>query len=446
MNTVPHQISIVMPALNEGRNIGPLIERLGRVTSELGISSEIVVVDGGSTDRTREVAEQAGARCLVQRQPGYASALIEGIEAAQGEYILTLDSDLSHPPELLKALWAARTEADVVIASRFVKGGGSDAPFVRHILSRMLNGVFSVGLSLPVRDSSSGYRLYTREALNLTAYLPQNFNILQEILVRAYTAGFSIKEIPLHYEERASGRSHVSIVKFAISYIPTFYRLWKLRNLVSTADYEYRSYHSRHPLQRYWIRKRLALIRGLLGAHQRVLDIGSGSNYLATTLPGLVAVDIEPQKIRFLSRLGVAAQLADAAKLPVSGESFDQIIMSQLLPYVDAAEAVIKEAHRVLVPGGKVVVCVPDSQRVAWKVFGTLYTMLPNVKDSRITPKRQFTRTSLVDTFVAHGFRPLEYQYICGAEVVLLFQKQAMKSEACESSQASDVFATTLRA
>jgi glycosyltransferase involved in cell wall biosynthesis/predicted SAM-dependent methyltransferase len=446
MNAAPLLISIIIPALNEGRNIGPLIERLGRVTSELGISSEIVVVDGGSTDRTREVAEQAGARCLVQRRPGYASALMEGIEAAQGEYILTLDSDLSHPPELLKELWAARTEADVIIASRFVKGGGSDAPLVRHLLSRILNGVFSIGLSLPVRDSSSGYRLYKREALNLTAYLPQNFNILQEILVRAYTAGFSIKEIPLHYEERASGRSHVSILKFAISYVPTFYRLWKLRNLVSTADYEYRSYHSRHPLQRYWIRKRLALIRGLLGDPQRVLDIGSGSNYLATTLPGLVAVDIEPQKIRFLSRLGVAAQVADAAKLPLSDESFDQIIMSQLLPYVDAADAVIKEAHRVLVPGGKVVVCVPDSHRVAWKVFGTLYAMLPNVKDSRITPKREFTRASLVDTFVAHGFRPLEYQYICGAEVVLLFQKQAMKSEACESSPATDFFAATLRA
>jgi dolichol-phosphate mannosyltransferase len=423
MNAQAPKLSVVIPALNEGANIGHVIERLKRSIVSLGISAEIIVVDGGSKDRTWEVAEKSGARCILQRNPGYASALIEGIQAAQGSYILTLDSDLSHPPELLSDLWAARTDADVIIASRFIKGGRSDAPVVRHLLSRVLNGVFSIGLSIPVRDSSSGYRLYNREALNLATYRPQNFNILQEVLVRAYTGGFKVKEIPLHYEERAAGASHVSFVRFAVSYLPTFCRLWKLRNLVGTADYEYRSYRSRHPLQRYWIRKRVSLIREFLGDSKRVLDVGSGSNYLAATLPGLVAVDVEPQKVRFLSRLGVQAQVANAEKLPFPNGSFDRVVLSQLVPYVDNVDAAIREAHRVLGAGGRAIVCVPDSQRFAWKFFGALYNRLPNVKASQTKMTTPFTRASLVATFASHGFRTLEYRYICGAELVILFEK-----------------------
>lgn len=423
MNTSSPELSVVIPTLNEGLNIGPLIERLLRTTQELGLSTEIIVVDGGSKDQTWQVAEGLGARCILQRRLGYGGALIEGFQAAQGEYVLTLDSDLSHPPELLKELWAARSEADVIVGSRFAEGGKSEAPLMRHLLSIILNRVFSTGLSIPVKDISSGYRLYKREALNLTTYRPENFNILQEVLVRAYAGGFSVKEVPLHYEERAYGSSHVSLVKFAVSYLPTFYRLWKLRNSVATADYEYRSYHSRHPLQRYWIRKRLALIQQFLKNPKRVLDIGSGSNYLATTIPGLVAVDVEPQKVRFLARRGVHAQVADAEKLPFSDDSFDQVILSQVLPYVSNVDAAIKEANRVLVQGGTAIVCVPDSRRLAWMIFGFLYSMLPNVKASQKKVTTPFTRISVVDRFATNGFRALSYRYICGAELVIAFQK-----------------------
>ena len=327
-------LSVVIPTLNEGLNIGPLIDRLKTTTSELGLTTEILVVDGGSKDQTWGEAEQRGAQCLLQRRPGYACALLEGLNAAAGEYILTLDGDLSHPPELLKELWASRDQSDIIIGSRFAEGGSSQAPLMRHLLSLALNSVFSIGLSIPVMDISSGYRLYKCEALNLEDYHPENFSVLQELLIRAYAGGFSVKEVPLHYGERASGKSHVSIFRFALSYVPTFYRLWKLRNSLSTADYEYRSFSSRHPLQRYWIRKRIALIKELLGEPKRVLDIGSGSSRLATTVSGLVAIDNEPQKVRFLHNRGVNARVADAECLPFPEGSFDQVVLSEVLPYV----------------------------------------------------------------------------------------------------------------
>jgi dolichol-phosphate mannosyltransferase len=423
MNQTAPILSVVIPTLNEGKNIGPLMERLWKTTSELGISTEIVVVDGGSKDETWQEAEARGARCLLQRRLGYAGALLEGFHAAVGDYVLTLDSDLSHPPELLKEIWAARNDADIIIGSRFARGGSSEAPIIRHLLSLILNSVFSIGLSIPVKDISSGYRLYKREALNLKTYRPENFNILQEVLVRAYAGGFSIKEVPLRYEERASGESHVSLVKFAISYLPTFYRLWKVRNSLSTADYEHRSYSSRHPLQRYWVRKRIELIKQLLGEPKRVLDIGSGSSVLATMIPELVAVDNEPQKVRFLSRRGVNAVVADAEKLPFSNESFDQVVLSEVLPFVGNVELAITEARRVLRKDGIAVVCVPDSRRLAWRFFGFLYSLLPNVKYSQKRTLTDFTRISIVNYFADNGFRALKYRYICGAELVIAFQR-----------------------
>jgi len=417
------RISVVIPALNEGLNIGPLVERLWSTMQGLNLPAEIVVVDGGSSDQTWEVAEKLGAKCMLQRRLGYAGALREGFQAAQGEYVLTLDSDLSHPPELFKELWAARNEADIIIASRFAKGGRSDAPFMRHLLSQVLNKVFSLTLSMPVKDMSSGYRLYRRESLNLGAYRPENFSILQEVLVRAYSEGYSIKEIPLHYEERASGSSHVSFVKFAISYLPTLYRLWKLRNSITTADYEYRSYSSRHPLQRHWIRRRLELIKGFLGGAERVLDVGSGSNYLAATTPGFVALDSEPRKVRFLAHLKVEAKHSDAQALPFEDGSFDGVVLSQVLPYVGDVNAVIKEAHRVLKPGGSLVVVVPDSRRLSWRILGSLYRLLPNVRAAQVKFRHRFSRTNLVERLANGGFRSVKYKYVCGAELVLLCKK-----------------------
>jgi dolichol-phosphate mannosyltransferase len=416
-------LSVVLPTLNEGLNIGPLIERLQKTTAALGLTSEILVVDGGSKDQTWQEAEKRGARCLLQRRPGYASALLEGLIATRGAYVLTLDSDLSHPPELLTQLWGAREEADIIVGSRFAPGGSSEAPAIRHLLSRILNSIFSVGLSIPVKDISSGYRLYKREALNLQDYHPENFSVLQELLIRAYAGGYSVKEIPLHYGERASGESHVSVLRFAVSYVPTFYRLWKLRNSLSTADYEYRSFSSRHPLQRYWIRKRVALIRELLGEPKRVLDIGSGSSRLATTVPGLVAIDSEPQKVRFLTNRGVHARVADAEHLPFPESSFDYVVLSEVLPYVSNVERAITEAHRVLSKNGIAIVCVPDSSCVAWRFFGALYRFLPNVRASQHEKPTTFSRSSIAKLFTDAGFRPLSYRYICSAELVIAFQK-----------------------
>ncbi len=416
-------LSLVIPALNEEGNIGPLVKRAVQVLSQITPDFEVLIVDGGSKDQTWSEAEAAGARCLLQRRIGYGGALRDGLQAARGEFVFTMDSDLSHPPELMEKLWSERDSADVVVGSRFVKGGSSDAPLVRHLLSIVLNSVFSNFLSVPVRDSSSGYRLYRRAVLRPDLYRPENFNVLQEILVRAYVDGWRVKEIPLRYEERVHGQSHVSFVKFAMSYLPTLGRLWLLRNSVEAADYEFRSYNSRHILQRFWIRKRCALLQELLPcAVDRVADLGCGSSRFTTLSPRTLAIDVRPDKLRFLAPTNPGRIQADICKLPIKDSSLDAVVAAQSLEYVEDLNAALKELNRVLKKGGTALVSVIDHRRMSWKILGALYRMLPNVKRG---PQKyhQLSRSMFVDLLANQGFRALKYRYILGAELVLKAEK-----------------------
>lgn len=416
-------ISLVVPALNEGGNIGPLVRRAKAVLSQLADLHEVLIVDGGSSDNTWEEAEAAGARCMLQRRIGYGGALRDGLQAARGEFVFTMDSDLSHPPELMNELWRERETADVIIGSRFVPGGSSAAPRLRHVLSVILNTVFSTVLSVPIKDSSSGYRLYRRAVLKPELYRPENFNVLQEILIRAFSDGWRVKEVPLKYEERVHGESHVSFVKFAISYVPTLARLWLLRNSVEAADYEHHSYDSRHGLQRRWIRRRVQIISEFLGnTRGMVLDLGCGSSRLTSTNPDFIALDIRQDKLRFLSRFNSRRLQADIARLPIQSQSVEAAVLSQSLEYLPDLSSALREVNRVLKPGGVAVFSVIDSRRIRWRILGTLYRLLPNVKKG---PQKhhQLSRSSFVDQIAAHGFRALKYRYIFGSELVLKAQK-----------------------
>src|SRR5439155_974914 len=175
-----------------------------------------------------------------------------------------------------RQMWATRSAAEVVIASRYIHGGTADMPRSRRILSRTLNLVFKRGLSLPYSDLSSGYRLYRRRALDSLELRGTDFNILEEILIRAVAAGFTVQEVPFHYRPRLAAKTHARLASFAVSYLKTFGTMWKLRNSIASADYDARAYDSIVPLQRYWQRRRhaglrpLALARARMGLRQGV--------------------------------------------------------------------------------------------------------------------------------------------------------------------------------
>src|SRR5256885_6795529 len=151
-------LTVVIPASNRASHLDQLLAALRRELRLLEISHEILVIDSGA----------------------YGAALRSGFQQALGECILTLDADGSHDPSFLGAIWAARHDVGVVIASRYIAGGGAEMPAARKALSRTLSFVLRRGLSLPYSDLSSGYRLYRREALEARALPAAGVFILRE--------------------------------------------------------------------------------------------------------------------------------------------------------------------------------------------------------------------------------------------------------------------------
>ena len=222
------EISVILPALNEEENIKHVLEQLSAVVKHSDLSFEILVIDGGSSDRTLEIAKENGADCIQQPGKGYADALITGFKAAKGSWICTLDCDNSHPPFVIHEMLLKRHEYDLIVASRFMKGGGSEANLFRLGLSKTLNKIFKFVLSIPVNDFSSGYRLYKRQVIREN-YFSVNYDILPEILVSAYVQGYKISEVPFQYKERAYGSSNARILRFGFDFLRTLFKLRKLR-------------------------------------------------------------------------------------------------------------------------------------------------------------------------------------------------------------------------
>ena len=220
---------MVIPALDEGPNLALLLPRLREQLESMHLRHEVLVVTCCVDPLTAGAARESGARVLEQPERGYGVALRKGFDDARGEYVLTMDADLSHNVAFIRDLWPARTEAELVIASRYVPGGKAEMPLRRYVLSRVLNWFFAIGLRLPARDLSSGFRLYNAAALATSPGTGRDFDVIPELLVRLYTAGFRVKEVPFEYAPRRHGSSNARVFAFGVAYLRTFWALRRRR-------------------------------------------------------------------------------------------------------------------------------------------------------------------------------------------------------------------------
>lgn len=410
--------------MDEAENLARLLHGVRRTLDRVADDYEIVVLDGGSSDDTVGVAQRCGARVVRQLQEGYGNAFREGLAACSREYVVTLDADLSHDPRVLADLLALRSTADLVVASRYVPFGHANMPRLRRTLSRILNFVYGHLLDLPLRDLSSGYRLYRRAMLQQLKLESPNFDVLPEALVKAYALGFRVREIPFHYWPRSAGQSHARLWKFGQSYAHTLLRLWALRNSIASADYDYRGFHSRHPVQRYWQRKRYEIVTGFAGEYERGVDVGCGSSVILEALPRVVGVDISLPKLRFL-RNHASRELVqgDVRCLPFPDEAFDLFVCSQVIEHIPQDPRIFAEFARLLRPRGTLVLGTPDYDTVAWNVTEWLYKRLaPGAYgDEHITHYSLKSLSLLLDE---HGFDLLAHRYVGGGELIIQARKR----------------------
>ncbi len=203
-------ITMVIPTLNEERNIGKL---LGSVKGELRkYDYEIIVVDGGaggpSTDRTVDIARKDGAR-IIYDDKGKGSALIRGFAAARGDIIISMDADLSNRPNELRLLIAGiEAGYDICVGSRFLTGGGSsDMPLLRVIGNKAFVMLVNLIYRAEYTDMCYGYRSFSRKAIRRIRLTERGFGIETEINIKAKKSGLRVLEVPSFEKKRAAGEA-----------------------------------------------------------------------------------------------------------------------------------------------------------------------------------------------------------------------------------------------
>lgn len=219
------ELTVLVLTLNEEDAIAGALQRIVPAMKAHVGDFELLVVDGGSTDRTVELARAAGARVVRQSLPGYGNAYREALALASGRWILNLDADSSHPLELFPEFWKRRESCSVVMGSRYLPGGSDTRPWGRRLMSRVLNLTYAAVLLCPLTDISGGFRLYRAEDVRKVNSRAKYYDVVAEIIALQWLAGQKIVEIPYAYVPRQEGESKAQVVRFALNYVLTLLRL-----------------------------------------------------------------------------------------------------------------------------------------------------------------------------------------------------------------------------
>ena len=203
-------VSVVIPCLNEADSIGRCVEAARRVLDEHALGGEVVVVDNGSNDGSATLALLAGARVVEEPRRGYGSAYLAGFAAAQGDYIVMIDADLSYDfEEIPRFIRELDDGAELVMGNRM----GAVHPGAMSTLSRIGNPLMSRFLNLlfrtPVRDTWCGLRAFKRDVLPVLGLQATGMELASEMVIRAARGGLEIRELPIALHPR-EGQSKLS--------------------------------------------------------------------------------------------------------------------------------------------------------------------------------------------------------------------------------------------
>lgn len=225
----PVVLSVMLPAYQEEENLRFLLPRILTTLRSLAVATEVLVVDTVTPlDGTRELCEQLGVRWLA-RQGGntFGDAYRTGIANANGEFVMFMDADGSHPPEWIRRLFEHRGQYDVVIASRYVKHGYTENSRILVLMSRVLNWTYSFVLGIDCKDVSNSFRLCRTAQLRLLTLKCDNFDIVEEVLIKLNrkVRSLRIHEIPFTFKQRMFGKTKRNLVLFMATYALTLIRL-----------------------------------------------------------------------------------------------------------------------------------------------------------------------------------------------------------------------------
>ncbi len=265
------KIKIVIPALNEEKSIGEVIERFKKIGY-----TNILVVDGHSTDRTREIAREKGAEVIIQSGKGKGQAIMEAFKLVDDDIIVLIDADATYLPEEVEKLIEPIKKgiADHVVGNRFANYEKGAFTRMNLIGNRILNFFFRVLYGVDLHDILSGYRALTKEVYKSVNLEKTGFEVETELTVETISKGFRILEVPISYKKRA-GKTKLHPLKDGYRIFSTIYGLL-----------------SRYSPSRYfYLSGFLFTVLGLIGGVYVVYDwFRNVSHFLLVTLVSMLII------------------------------------------------------------------------------------------------------------------------------------------------------------
>jgi len=221
-------VSVVIPSLNEEEGIGNTIDEVPiEEIQRMGYDVEVIIVDGKSADRSREIAEKRGATAIIEERRGYGRAYKTGLEKARGEIIITLDADGTYPasdiPKLVEHLVEQRL--DFITTNRFAFVEKGAMPLLHKIGNKILTLTSRKLFSIKICDSQSGMWIFRREILKDLNLVADGMEFSEEIKIKAFKK-FRSEELPINYRKRV-GAAKISPLKDGVK---NLWFLFKLRS------------------------------------------------------------------------------------------------------------------------------------------------------------------------------------------------------------------------
>ncbi|TSC92172.1 MAG: putative glycosyltransferase [Candidatus Berkelbacteria bacterium Licking1014_96] len=227
-------LSVILPAYNEEARILPSLRRRHEYLEKQNYDYELIVVNDGSTDRTRKIVEQAIRDWprfkLIDNKinKGKGGVVKQGMLAAQGEWRLFMDVDESVPINEIERFWPHIKNYEVIIGSRYIEGGKitKKQPLLRRIISRGGNLLTQTFVAWGIKDTQCGFKMFTEHAAKEIFPLQtmERWSFDMELIAIAKKHGYKIKEVPVIWEEEAG--SKVQAAKAALRSLRDVFVIW----------------------------------------------------------------------------------------------------------------------------------------------------------------------------------------------------------------------------
>ena len=222
-------LSILLPAYLEEENLRLILPRIKSQCQLLTESFEIIVIDTMKPlDGTAELCQELGVK-HISRTLGntYGDAVRSGIASSVGNSVVFMDADGSHTPEFIRNLYENKDPNIICVASRYKDGGYTENSLILVWMSMLVNIGYRVVLGINCKDISNSFKLYPGEALRDLKLKCNNFDIVEEILLKVLKQNpeFKISEIPFTFKKRMFGKTKRNLFLFMFTYLVTLFRL-----------------------------------------------------------------------------------------------------------------------------------------------------------------------------------------------------------------------------